>query len=412
MVRPAAALGQEEEPPLVVAGMMSGTSADGIDVAVLSVPAHPTLETVQRAHFFHYDFRPDQQQAIFQLFDTERTTARDVCQMNVLIGEWFAAAALAGIAEMGLSSDQVDLISSHGQTIFHCPPGGEGGGEGFAGGTACTLQIGEPAVIAERTSITTIGDFRVRDVAAGGHGAPLVSYVDALLFRHTEITRIVLNLGGIANVTVIPPDGDHRPVQAFDTGPANMVLDFLASTFSGGDLSHDVDGRMAGAGAPDGHLLAELLADPYFAAPPPKTTGRERYGAQFAQQVLSQAKSRGLSTEDTMATVTALTAETVASAVRASGASEVIAGGGGTKNPVLMAELATRLPGMQVTTHEAYGIPSQAKEAISFAILGAAGIRGEPNTLPSCTGAASAVVMGKIVPGQNYASLLRRVFAR
>jgi anhydro-N-acetylmuramic acid kinase len=413
-----ATVGSRSGDTLVVAGLMSGTSADGIDVAILAVPVRPSMETVRQARFTHHPYRPDQSRAIFRLFDTERTTARDVCQMNVLIGEWFAEAALAGIEAAGLGAGEVDLISSHGQTILHCPPerpDAGSGGQGRRGPgpavVACTLQIGEPAVIAERTGITTVADFRVRDMAAGGEGAPLVSYVDVLLFRHAVHTRVVLNLGGIANVTVIPPFGDERPPLAFDTGPANMVLDWLAGAFSGGSLTHDRDGQLAAAGTSDGALLAELLANPYFKAVPPKTTGRERYGAPYASDVLARARARGLAESDTMATVTALTAETVASAVRASGAAEVIAGGGGTKNPVLMAELARRLPGVHVANHEAHGIPSQAKEAISFALLGAAAIRGQPNTLPSCTGATNPVVMGKIVPGHNYASIMRRIHA-
>jgi anhydro-N-acetylmuramic acid kinase len=326
--------------------------------------------------------------------------------MNFRFGEWLAEAALAAVGAAGLAPNQIDLIGSHGQTVFHQPPGGAG--------TASTLQLGEPSVIAERTGITTVADFRVRDVAAGGHGAPLVSYVDALLFTHPHETRGVLNLGGIANVTILPPtDGKSAPL-AFDTGPANMVLDWLAAELSGGRLRYDEGGSLAAAGAVDDALLGELLADPYFAAAPPKTTGRERYGAPYAAALLRRARARALRDADVMATALALSVETVARGVRAGELThgtlaEVIAGGGGTHNPVLMGALARRLSGMKLVTHETYGIPNQAKEAMSFAILAAAAIRGAPNTVPSCTGAGHAVVMGKIVPGANYVPLLRKV---
>ncbi len=386
---------------------MSGTSADGVDGAIVRLSLAPTLADARAAFHRYVPFTPEQRAAIFSLFDAQRADLEEICRLNFQLGEWFAAAALETIDAAGLRPAAVDLIGSHGQTVWHCPPSGR------PGDVACTLQIGEPAVIAERTGITTVADFRVRDVAAGGHGAPLVSYVDDLLFRDAQATRIVLNLGGIANVTVLYPHGDRRPPIAFDTGPGNMVLDWLAAHLTGGAQSCDVDGLLAAAGAPDALLLAELLADPYFAAPPPKTTGREQFGAPYARRLFQRAGDLGLSPEDTMATALALTVQTVAGAIRllAHGPLEVIAGGGGTKNPALMAALRRLLPEARIATHEDFGIPSQAKEALSFAILAAQAIRGLPNTLPSCTGASHAVVMGKILPGANYTSLLRRLFS-
>jgi len=392
---------------LLVMGLMSGTSADGIDVALLALPAQPRLEDVRRVHLFHRPYSPPERASIFALFDTERTTARDVCTMNFRIGEWFAEAALEAVRGADRSIEEVDLIGSHGQTIFHAPPGDE------PGAVPSTLQIGEPSVIAERTGITTVGDFRVRDMAAGGHGAPLVSYVDVLLFSHPTETRAVLNLGGIANATVIPPAGARAAPIAFDTGPANMVLDWLTTEGTGGASFYDDEGRLAAAGNVEETLLTELLADSYFTAPPPKTTGRERYGVAFARALSAKAAGRGLQLEDALATALALTAETVARAIVASelthgAVSEVIAGGGGTKNPVLMRAIQERLPSVRVTAHEQYGVSSQAKEAFSFAILASAALRGQVNTIPSCTGARHPVVMGKIVPGQNYLPLLRK----
>ncbi|HXI17865.1 MAG TPA: anhydro-N-acetylmuramic acid kinase [Chloroflexota bacterium] len=392
---------------LLVMGLMSGTSADGIDAVLLAVPAHPQLEDVRYAHHFHRPYSPEERDTIFALFDTERTTARNVCMMNFRIGEWFADASLEAVRSSGHSIKDVDLIGSHGQTVFHSPPGA--GGES----QPSTLQIGEPSVIAERTGITTVGDFRVRDMAAGGHGAPLVSYVDVLLFAHATETRVVLNLGGIANATIVPPIGARAVPLAFDTGPANMVLDWLVSEGTDSASSFDNEGLLAAAGNVDETLLAELLADPYFAAPPPKTTGRERFGAAFAAALWARARRRGLRLEDALATALALTAETVARAIVASELthgpiSEVIAGGGGTKNPTLVQAIQERLPKVRVTAHEQYGVSSQAKEALSFAILASAALRGQVNTIPSCTGAVRPVVMGKIVPGENYLPLLRK----
>jgi anhydro-N-acetylmuramic acid kinase len=385
---------------------MSGTSADGIDAAVVTITWPPTMDDVRRTILHTRPYAAAERAAIFSLFDTERTTARDVCEMNFRIGEWFADAALGAAAAAGLDPTTVDLLGSHGQTIYHQPPA--------PGTIASTLQIGEPSLIAERTGVTTVGDFRVRDVAAGGHGAPLVSYADALLLGHPTRTRAVLNLGGIANVTILPPTASASHPIAFDTGPANMVLDWLAASLTGGALRYDDGGRLAAAGHVDRTLLDSLLTDPYFAAPPPKTTGRERFGALIAERLLNRGRARGRRDDDVMATALALTAESVARGIRATELThgvvdEVIAGGGGTHNPTLMNEIDRRLPDVSVTTHETYGISSQAKEALTFAILAAAAVRGEPNTVASCTGASRATVMGKIAPGRNYAALLRRV---
>jgi anhydro-N-acetylmuramic acid kinase len=399
--------------PLLVLGMMSGTSADGIDCALLTVPERPRLADARGAIHHHVAFSARQRREVFALFETPRATADTLCQMNFAMGEWFAAAAREAIAAAGRSLDEVDLIGSHGQTVFHCPPGTCEGGEAPV---ACTLQIGEPAVIAERTGITTVADFRVRDVAAGGHGAPLVSYVDCALFGHQHKARVVLNLGGIANVTVVPPSsapGGRGPL-AFDTGPGNMVLDWLVQRVTNGRQQYDEDGKLAAAGSVDERLLAELLEDDYFRASPPKTTGRERYGAAYAERVHQKARTEGVADTDLLATATALTAVTVAEAIvhgtKPLGAPvEVIAGGGGTRNPTLIAQITRRLPGARVSTHERYGVSSQAKEALSFAMLASAAVRGQTNSVPGCTGAQRPVVMGKILPGENYKRLMRRL---
>ncbi len=395
---------------LVVVGLISGTSADGIDGVVARLPATPSIESARSLTHHHVPLDGMRRSAIFKAFDTARSTADVVCRLNFDVGEWFAEAALSAIDAAGLRPDQVDVIASHGQTIYHDPPSGPGV-------QGSTLQVGEPAVIAERTGVTTVADFRVRDMAAGGHGAPLVSFLDDVLFRPDAGTRVLLNLGGIGNVTLLPPSrlGDTVARVACDTGPSNMVLDWIVEHLSGGSARFDRDGEMALRGTVDPGWLAHLMDDDYFRAAAPKTTGRERYGAEFASRVLAEGRARGLGTDDIVATVTALTAVTVADCILANvpsdhPLSEVVAGGGGARNPAIMRELRRRLPGVTISTVDDYGVPSQAKEALLFAMLGNAAIRGMPNTVPSSTGARHATVMGKIVPGANYARLMARLY--
>ena len=395
---------------LVVVGLISGTSADGIDGAVVRLSASPTLAEVRSLSHHHVPLDGARREAIFAAFDTPRATADMVCRLNFQVGEWFAEAALATIAAAGLQPNQVDVIASHGQTIFHDPPTAPGL-------TGSTLQVGEPSVVAERTGVTTVADYRVRDMAAGGHGAPLVSYLDDLLFRPDAGTRVLLNLGGIGNVTMLPPQGlgDSVARVACDTGPSNMVLDWIVENVTGGAERFDRDGAMAQAGTVDVDWLAHLMDDDYYRAPAPKTTGRERYGAEFAARVLTEGRARGLATADIVATVTALSGATVAECILANvpaghPLTEVVAGGGGARNPALMAEIARRLPAVALTSVDDYGVPSQAKEALLFALLGNAAVRGLVNTVPSSTGAHHATVMGKIVPGANYAALMAMLF--
>ena len=395
---------------LVIVGLISGTSADGIDGVVVKLSASPTFAEVRSLTHHHVPLLGARRDAIFAAFDTARATADVVCRLNFQVGEWFAEAALETIAAAQLRPEQVDVIASHGQTIFHDPPH-------HPGHMGSTLQIGEPSVVAERTGVTAVADFRVRDMAAGGHGAPLVSFLDDLLFRPEAGTRVLLNLGGIGNVTMLPPRhlGDTVARVACDTGPSNMVLDWIVESVTGGAERFDRDGAMARSGTVDVEWLAHLMDDDYYRAPAPKTTGRERYGAEFGARVLAEGRARGLATIDIVATVTALTGATVAECILANvpaghPLTEVVAGGGGARNPAIMAEIAQRLPGVALTSIDDFGIPSQAKEALLFALLGNAAIRGMVNTVPSSTGARHATVMGKIVPGDNYAALMARLF--
>jgi len=390
-----------------VLGLMSGTSADGVDAAIVTVDGAPPDLAVCMRSFTCVPFSAAQRERIFALFDPATGTVDRICEANFMLGEWFASAALRAIAEAGLATHEIDLIGSHGQTIYHAV--------GADAATRSTLQIGEAAVIAARTGVTTVADFRVADVAAGGQGAPLVSYVDWLLLRHPTIPRAVQNIGGIANVTYLPPGDDPDGVTAFDTGPGNMLIDDGATRATSGAQRYDRDGALAAAGAVDEALLAALMAHPYLSVSPPKTTGREQFGRAFGAQVWEKAAARGLSVEDILATLTAFTATSIADACRRylpRAPEEVILGGGGADNPTLVRMLQEALVPSRVVTHEALGMSSKAKEAIAFAVLAYEALHGRPGNLPSCTGAGSYAVLGKIVPSRNYTQLLDRVSQR
>jgi anhydro-N-acetylmuramic acid kinase len=320
--------------------------------------------------------------------------AGELCELNVLVGEAFAAAGAAALEQAGV---QADLVASHGQTVWH---------EVRPDHVRSTLQIGEPSVLAERLQTTVVADFRPRDIAAGGQGAPLSSWADALLFSDDTLARAVQNIGGIGNVTWLPPGGE--PVLAFDTGPGNALIDHAVWRISGGAQRYDRDGALAASGRVDDALLAELLSLPYFSQPPPKTTGRELFGAQLVDPLFD----RALRPADLLATLTALTAHAIADQYRRflpRPPDEVVLGGGGSRNPFLVGLLTELLDPARLRLHEEFGLPSLGREAIYFALLGHETLHGRPNTIPSCTGAAHAVPLGKIVPGPNYRDLLQRV---
>jgi len=331
-------------------------------------------------------------QRIYRLFDPARSRIDEVCEVNVLLGEAFAATAAEALRQAGVKAD---LIVSHGQTVWH---------EVSEGHTRSTLQLTEPSVIAERLGVTTVADFRPRDIAAGGQGAPLASWGDALLFGHDQLSRAVQNIGGIGNVTWIPPGGQWEAMLAFDTGPGNTLIDHAAWRLTGGMQRYDADGAMAAAGRVDDLVLADLLSQPYFGVQPPTTTGRELFGAQFADPFIDRALADGLGPADVVATLTAFTAHSIAEQYRRflpGRPDEVVVGGGGSRNPVLMRLLSELLDPAQIRLHEDFGLPSLGREAVYFALMGYEALHGRANTIPSCTGASHAGVMGRIVPGAN-----------
>ena len=372
---------------LRVAGLMSGTSADGVDVAIVDI----TGRDVTLRAFATVPYSPALRRDVLKLCDASTARVDDLCRLNFALGETFASALIKVAARRRIALGTIDLIGSHGQTVCHLPKGKP----------PSTLQIAEPAVIAERTDITTVADFRVADVAAGGEGAPLVPYTDYLLFRDPKRSRAVQNIGGIANVTYLPARAKVADVIAFDTGPGNMVIDHVVRLATRGKQKYDRGGRLAAAGEVNTALLKELMRHTFLSRTPPKSTGREAFGAAFSKGVYARARKRKVSPRDVVATVTAFTAQSIADAYRRflpAMPDEVILSGGGVHNRTLVGRLKEELPESDVRSMADFGIDPDAKEAISFAILAAETIRGRPANVPSATGAARRVVLGKITP--------------
>lgn len=393
-----------DKPVRTVLGLMSGTSHDGIDAAIAKISGQWSVvsgqrktETVKLLHHNTYTYHTDLRKMIGKAFNG---STEDICRLNFELGEAFANAALECIKEAGLEPKDVDIIASHGQTIYHIPP---------SEGKGCTLQIGEASVIAERTGILTVSDFRTRDMAAGGHGAPLVPLADYLLLHEKGKVRAVQNIGGIANVTVVTEKLED--VIAFDTGPGNSLIDEAVRIFTNGTEVFDRDGKRASAGKVDEALLKELMSHPYLSMNPPKSTGRELFGKEMAQ-LLSKlvtgesGKRKGRKPEDLIATLTRFTSESIYNAYDRFvfpkyNLSQIVLTGGGSKNPVLVGHLKGLIKKIgknkpEVLFIDDLGIPSSAKEALSFAILGNETISGNPGNLPKATGAKRAVVLGKI----------------
>jgi anhydro-N-acetylmuramic acid kinase len=361
---------------------MSGTSLDGIDVAIVDIRG----KKINPIAFHSIPYPKQVREALLSVSNNITHTAI-IARLNFLLGALYADAVHETCRRKRVPLASIDLCGMHGQTIFH-----EGQPVEYLGmRVASTLQIGEAAIVAERTGIHTISNFREPDMAAGGKGAPLVPYVDYLLFRHRRIGRIALNIGGIANITVMPAAAKPSDVIAFDTGPGNMIVDALVSHKTQGRERYDRDGRIARAGKIHARMLEAMLSDPYFALDPPKSAGREQFGHEFSSGLIAT----GLPIGDLIATATEFTAQSIANAIPRQKFSEIIASGGGIHNRQIMRRLRELLPGLTLSTTADYGIDPDAKEAIAFAILAHEFVKGRPANLPSATGARHATLLGK-----------------
>ena len=373
--------------PDVVVGLMSGTSLDGVTAAVVRFSDEGTRTGIELLAWLSHSYTPAQRAALADAL--AGTTPAAYCRVNFDLGGWLADAAIVAIAEAGIARSEIALIASHGQTVWHEP--------GHS-----TWQLGEAAVIAERTGINVVDDFRVRDVAAGGQGAPLVSMADALLFAEDTNWRALQNIGGIGNVTVVPPNGDLRAVRAFDTGPGVALIDALARR-ADRSLPYDVDGRLALAGRPCEEVVGALLQAPYFAAEPPKSTGRELFSPAYAEALAEQcvAARPGASGADIVATATMLTARSIADAYRRflpEPVSDVLLSGGGARNPALVAAVRAALPDRNVRLFNDVFFDGEAKEAVAFAFLGWLHHQRRPGNVTGATGARGPRVLGKLTP--------------
>lgn len=413
---------------MLVVGLMSGTSADGIDVALARVSGQPPRLDAKLLAHTSFKFPSAVQKEILRVAEGGPVTAGELSQLNFRLGELFADAALAACRRFNISPRRISLIGGHGQTIFH-----QGRPVPFLGRpTASTLQIGEPAIIAARTGITTVGDFRPADIALGGQGAPLVPYADYLLYRHKKLGRVSLNLGGIANITVIPAAARPEQILAFDTGPGNMLIDALVSRFTHGRLRFDVNAHLASRGRSLPGLVDELMRDPYLRLAPPKSTGREYYGNAYVKKALALGRRHRAKPADLIRAASIFTALSVVDALHRfvlpkTKIHQLIVSGGGAKNPLILAQLSAALIGISdrhslvlsgvegplvypdrirrgATRHfpisvipsSDLGIPVDAKEAFAFALLAYESFHQRPANLPSATGAHGPAILGKI----------------
>jgi anhydro-N-acetylmuramic acid kinase len=360
-----------------VIGLISGTSHDAIEAAAVDFELAGDEILARVAATSSTPYAPALRARLVAALPPAETTLEEVCALDTLIGQAFADAASA------LELDRpADLVCSHGQTVFHWVDGRRALG---------TLQLGQPAWIAERLGVPVVSDVRARDIAAGGHGAPLASILDVLLLGGTPDACAALNLGGIANITVLRPGEEAI---AYDTGPANALLDLAIVAGTGGAETYDRDGARSYRGRVDEAMLAQLLAEPYYALPPPKTTGKELFHGEYLART-------DLPLDDLLATLAALSVETIARELERQGVTRVVASGGGTRNRAITEGLASRLPDVELQTFEALGIPSESKEAVVFALIGFLTANGLSGAVPSCTGASRAALLGTIMPGRE-----------
>ncbi len=374
---------------MIAIGLMSGTSADGVDAAAVELPDDGRAVGLRLLAHVHQPYSDALRAEVLACCTPEQGSVDRLTRLHSDVGEALADAVLAVMAAARVGPAEVALVGSHGQTVHHIPP--------VPGRSGATLQLGAPALIAERTGVAVVSDFRWGDLAAGGHGAPLVPAFDLAFFRHPRERRALLNVGGIANVTLVAPDG---PPLAFDTGPGNVLLDSAVALVSGGRLRCDVDGALARAGHPHAQALAALMAHPFLAQRPPRSTGRETFGPPMVAELRTRWP---MADADLLATLTAFTAASVAGAIaqHLGPTDRCIVGGGGRRNPALMAALASALAPVPVEGCEAHGLDGDAKEAIAFAYLAQLAALGVPGNVPTATGARRPVVLGSFTPANG-----------
>jgi anhydro-N-acetylmuramic acid kinase len=403
---------------LLILGLMSGTSADGIEAALVRASGAPPNLDSKLLNHTSLPIPPPIRKKILQIAEGTPLPAAEISQLNFRLGQLFAQAALSACKKFRISPKRLDLIASHGQTVFH-----QGRPVPFLGKpTSSTLQLGDGSVIANLTGVTTFSDFRPADMAAGGQGAPLVPFADYLLYHHAKLGRVSLNLGGIANVTIIPAAAKPQDVFAFDTGPANILIDALVSHFTRGRQRFDKNASLARRGHLNNALIYRLVKDPYLKLHPPKSTGREHFGACYVKDLLNFARKHEIRPDELLYTVTYFTAESVVDALRRfvlpkHKISQLIVSGGGARNPLLMSQLQTLLqisprsprpsyhrsslttrhfPSIEVIPSTHLGVPTEAKEAYAFALLAHETFHHRPSNIPSATGAHRPAILGKI----------------
>src|SRR5215472_2034592 len=384
-------------PAKLVLGMMSGTSADGIDAALVRISGAPPRLKIRLVNHTQQPFAPEVRNEILRVAEQNPLTPGELSQLHTRLGHIYAQAALAACKKFQISPKKINLIGNHGQTIFH-----QGRASNFLGKpVASTLQLGEGSTIANLTGITTVSDFRPADMALGGEGAPLVPFADYALYRHPKLGRVSLNIGGIANLTVIPANAKPAEVSAFDTGPGNMLIDALVQHFTHGRKRFDKDARLAQTGRPIPALLNELMKDPYLKFTPPKSTGREYYGRAYVQKVLALGRRHHAKPSDLIRLATVFTALSVVDALhrfvlRKHKIQQLVVSGGGARNPLILAQLSAALPGIEVLPSSNFGIPEDAKEAFAFALMAYETLHQRASNLPSATGARGPAILGKI----------------
>lgn len=385
----------------LAAGLMSGTSADGIDAALVRIEGEGTDAAVTLVAHDALTYSASVRQRILACMGPAAGNAKELTLLDAYLGELFAHALKHLCSKAQVPVEEVTVVGSHGQTLFHHPEAAQYPGFAVTG----TLQIGSPAILAARTGVTTVSDFRSADMAAGGQGAPLAPYLDYLLFHHRSRSRLVLNIGGLANITGLPAGAGLDGVMAFDTGPGNVLLDLAAFHFSGGKQAFDAGGAMARDGQVLPQLLDLMLEHPFLKKAPPKSADKEDFGSRFLDGAM--ARFPGQMAQDVMATLTAYTVQTVTTAVlefcmQHARFEEIIVSGGGALNPVLMEGLRNSFSKLVFSTSDDYGIPSKAKEAVLMAVLADATLHGWPANVPAATGAREAVVVGSLSPGARF----------